>query len=125
MPLAIIPTDLQSAAKLLHQFDANALGEGDLAAGASQLIELESGTHLAIRFPRVTAASDIIHQAESSADLGEWHPGSSYSDSGETPVTETTTEVSREGAGLETLIVRDNHPVAAGAGFLRLSVSRR
>ena len=37
MPLAIIPTDLQSTAKLLHQFDATALGEGDLTAGANTL----------------------------------------------------------------------------------------
>jgi dienelactone hydrolase len=110
---------------LEYAFNTDPLVPDDTGLPDSQLVELESGTHLAIRFPRVTAASDIIYQVESSADLGEWQPGSSYSDSGETPVTEATTEVSREGAGLETLIVRDNNPVAAGAGFLRLSVSRR
>jgi dienelactone hydrolase len=110
---------------LEYAFNTDPLVPDEPGLPDSQLVELESGTHLAIRFPRVTAASDIIYQVESSDDLGEWYPGSSYSGSGETPVTETTTEVSREGAGLETLIVRDNSPVGAGAGFLRLSVSRR
>jgi hypothetical protein len=90
----------------------------------SLVVELEGGNHLAIRFRRVTAASDIIYQVESSADLGEWQTGSAYSDSGETPVTEATTEVSREGDGLQTLIVRDNQPIGGGAGFLRMKVTR-
>jgi hypothetical protein len=108
---------------LEYAFNTDPLVPDDTGLPDSQLVELESGTHLAIRFPRVTAASDIIYQVESSADLGEWHPGSAYSGSGETPVTGTTTEVSREGAGLETLTVRDNQPVGGGAGFLRLRVS--
>ena len=35
--LALVPSDSQAAAKLLHQFDARALGEGDLSAGANTL----------------------------------------------------------------------------------------
>jgi dienelactone hydrolase len=109
---------------LEYAFNTDPLVPDGPTLPGSQMVELESGSHLAIRFPRVTAASDINYQVEASADLGEWHPGSSYSGSGETPVTGATTEVSREGAGLETLTVRDNQPVAAGAGFLRLRVTR-
>ncbi len=90
----------------------------------SQWVVLASGTYLAIRFPRVTAASDLFYQVESSARLGEWQAGSGYSAAAQTPVTAATTEVSREGAGLETLVVRDNQAVHKGAGFLRLRVSR-
>ena len=92
---------------------------------AAEIVESTGESHMAIRFPLVTAATEIIYQVETSGDLSEWSAGSSYSGTEGTPVTDATTEVSRSGTGLETITVRANQAIDQGRGFLRLRISRK
>jgi dienelactone hydrolase len=107
---------------------ASASDPHDPASGwnvSGSWVQVDGTSHFAITFPRVTAATDIIYQVESADDLRDWQPGCSYSGTQWVTVTESTTEFSHTGAGLETITVRDN--TAPGEGlrrFLRLRVSK-
>ena len=80
---------------------------------------------LAITFKRVLGQTNLTHTVELSSDLTNWLAGSSYSAFTNTPVTTNTTEVSRTGAGTETIRVRDNTPFTAPVTnhFLRVRIS--
>jgi dienelactone hydrolase len=110
---------------LEYAFNTDPLRPDGAGVPGGGLLTLESGTYQTLSFPRVTTASEIIYQVESSADLVAWSAGSSYSGTGGTPVTLATTEVSRSGSGLEMITVRDNRPVDQSPGFLRLRVFRQ
>ena len=76
-------------------------------------------------FPFVTAASDITYRIEASTDLQTWLPGCTYSGTNRVTATAHTTELSRTGAGLETIVVRDNAPVGTSPHrFLRVRVTQ-
>jgi len=92
----------------------------------SALLVLTNGAQfLAMTFPLVTAASDITYRIEASTDLQTWLPGCTYSGTNRVTATAHTTEFARTGAGLETIIVRDNTPVGAmPQRFLRLRVTQ-
>ena len=75
-------------------------------------------------FPLVTAAIDITYRVEASTDLQTWLTGCTYSGTNRDTATAHTTEFLRTGAGLETVIVRDNNPIgSAPQRFLRLRVT--
>jgi hypothetical protein len=99
---------------------------GDSAVSAGALLVRTNGqTHVAVQFPVVSAASDITYRVEASGDLQTWLPGCTYSGTNRVTATAHTTEFSRTGAGLESLIVRDNTPVAsAPQRFLRLQIAK-
>jgi hypothetical protein len=110
---------------LEYAFNSDPLRPDGPGVPGGGLLTLESTTYLTLTFPRVTTASDIIYQVESSADLASWSAGSSYSGTGGTSVTDATTEVSRSGSGFEMITVRDNRPVDQSPGFLHLRVFRQ
>jgi hypothetical protein len=110
---------------LEYAFNTDPLASDGAEIPAGGVLDSEGASYLTLTFPLVTAASEITYQVEASAELAAWAAGSSYSGAGGTPVTAATTEVSRSGAGLETITVRDNQPIGPTAGFLRLRVSRR
>ena len=92
---------------------------------SAAIVETGGGQFLAMAFPLVTAASDITCRVEASADLQTWLPGCTYSGTNRVTATAHTTEFSRAGAGLETLVVRDNVSILnAPQGFLRLRVTQ-
>jgi hypothetical protein len=77
-----------------------------------------------LQFPVVSAASDITYRIEASPDLETWLPGCTYSGTNRVTATPHTTEFSRTGAGLETVVVYDNIPVeTAPQRFLRLAIT--
>jgi len=68
---------------------------------------------------------DITYRVEASNDLQVWLPGCSYSGTNRVTATSNTTEFSRSGAGLETIVLRGNSPVGfAAQRFLRLCVTQ-
>jgi len=88
------------------------------------LVTTNGQRYLAMEFPIVSAAGDITCRVEASPDLQTWLPGCAYSGTNRVTATAETTEFSRTGAGLETIIVRDNTPVgSAPQRFLRLRVT--
>jgi hypothetical protein len=88
------------------------------------LVTTNGQRYLAMEFPIVSAAGDITCRVEASPDLQTWLPGCAYSGTNWVTATADTTEFSRTGAGLETIIVRDNNPVgSAPQRFLRLRVT--
>ena len=88
------------------------------------LVTTNGQRYLAMEFPIVSAAGDITCRVEASPDLQTWLPGCAYSGTNRVTATADTTEFSRTGAGLETIIVRDNNPVgSAPQRFLRLRVT--
>jgi hypothetical protein len=88
------------------------------------IVDAGESQHLAITFPLVTAASDIIYQVEVADDLRAWQPGCSYAGMQRVTTTELTTQFSQSGAGLETITVRDNTSIGnEPRRFLRLRVN--
>jgi hypothetical protein len=80
---------------------------------------------LAVSFKRQLAATNLSFTVEASRDLVNWITGSSYSAANSTPDTAITREVSRGGAPVETIAVRDILPMGYGTNqFLRVRVSR-
>lgn len=79
--------------------------------------------HLSLTFKRNIAASNLTHVVESSTNLTAWTAGSTYTGSNSIPTTGETTELTRTGAGIETITVRDNTPAdAAPKRFLRVRI---
>ncbi|MEP6664694.1 MAG: hypothetical protein ABJC04_13640, partial [Verrucomicrobiota bacterium] len=79
---------------------------------------------LALTFKRQLAATNLTHTVEVSDDLSNWLAGSTYSVTNLVPDTTNTTEVSRNGTNIETIVVRDNVPMdSAGKRFMRVRVS--
>jgi hypothetical protein len=114
----------------IANLDEYAFGTDPLTGGAAPVFGASfAGTNgagfLALTFPLVTAAGDITYRVEVSDDLSTWLAGCTYSGSNRVTATAHTTEFSRTGAGLETIVVRDNVP-AAGVPhrYLRLRVTR-
>ena len=102
-----------------------ALGADPLSSASRNLPSLVPGAYLTISFSRVTAASDLTYTVQVSSDLLTWLDGSTYSATSSTPANANTTEVSRAGIGIETIVVRDNTPVAGTAQrSIRLRVTR-
>lgn len=81
---------------------------------------------LTITFLRNTGATDLIYTVRASGDLDTWLDGSTYSSTSSMPTNSVTTEISHStGDPVETIVVRDNIPVAAApARYLRLGVTR-
>ncbi len=84
-----------------------------------------SGTNYpAIQFHHIPAATNLTSTVDTSGDLATWNSGSIYSFGGDTPSGANTTQVSRSGTNLETIVVRDNAPLnAAGGHFMRVRVT--
>ena len=92
---------------------------------SASLVATNGAQFLAMAFPLVTAASDSTYRVEASADLQTWLPGCTYSGTNRVTATAHTTEFSRTGAGLETIVVRQNTPViTTPQRFLRLRVTQ-
>ena len=111
----------------LHEyaFNTDPLAGNTTRLVTASLVFTNAQRYLAITFPLVTAASDITYRVEASVDLNTWLPGCTYSGTNRVTATAHTTEFGRTGAGLETIIVRDNTPLgAAPQGFLRLRVTQ-
>jgi len=108
-----------------YAFNTDPLAVHPTRVISASLVETNSAQFLAMTFPLVTAASDITYRVEASADLQTWLPGCTYSGTNRVTATAQTTEFSHTGAGLETIVVRDNAPVgAAPQSFLRLRVTQ-
>jgi pimeloyl-ACP methyl ester carboxylesterase len=91
---------------------------------SGSVVDAGGSQHLAITFPLVTSASDIIYQVEVADELRTWQPGCSYAGAQRVTETELTTEFSTSGAGLETITVRDNTALGNEPWrFLRLRVT--
>lgn len=81
--------------------------------------------HLAISFPRVSAATDLTYTVQVSSDLVTWLDGSTYSAANTVPTNENTTEVSRSNGPVEVIVVRDNALVSVGLPrYLRVKITR-
>ncbi len=79
---------------------------------------------LALTFKRQLAATNLTHTVEVSDDLSNWLAGSTYFATNLPPVTTNTTEISRNGTNIETIVVRDNVPVdSAAKRFMRVRVT--
>ena len=111
----------------LHEyaFNTDPLASNTTRIVTASLVFTNGQRYLAITFPLVTAASDITYRVEASVDLNTWLPGCTYSGTNRVTATAHTTEFGRNGAGLETIVVRDNTPLGvAPQGFLRLRVTQ-
>jgi dienelactone hydrolase len=92
---------------------------------SASLVVTNGAQFLGMTFPLLTTASDITYRVEASADLQTWSSGCTYSGTNRVTATAQTAEFSRVGAGLETLVVRDNVPIpSAPQRFLRLRVTQ-
>ena len=108
-----------------YAFNTDPLAGNAAPIVSASLVATNGAQFLAMTFPLVTAASDITYRVEASADLQTWLPGCTYSGTNRVTATVQTTEFSRAGAGLETLVVRDNVPIpSAPHRFLRLRVTQ-
>ena len=108
-----------------YAFNTDPLASNPTRSVSASLVTTNGQKFLALTFPLVTAALDITYRVEASPDLQSWLTGCTYSGTNRVTVTAHTTEFSRTGAGLETIIVRDNTPVGATPHrFLRLRVTR-
>ncbi len=86
-----------------------------------------ANSHIALTVKRPLSATDITYQIEVGGALVAFLPGSLYSSGGDVPSNANTTQVSRtpDGSGNETLVIRDNTPLAGTPSrFMRLKVSR-
>ena len=102
-----------------------ALGAGPLDPASRNVPQLVPGAYLTISFSRVAAAGDLTYTVQVSSDLLTWLDGSTYSAVGSTPANGNTSEVNRTGGGIETIVVRDNTPVAGTAQRgIRLRITR-
>ena len=107
-----------------YAFNTDPLAPDPDAAVHALLLTTNAQRYLAMQFPVVTAASDITYRIEASPDLETWLPGCTYRGTNRVTATPHTSEFSRTGAGLETVVVYDNTPVdATPQHFLRLRVS--
>jgi hypothetical protein len=81
--------------------------------------------YLAIAFKRQLAATNLTHTVEVSEDLKTWFAGSRYSVNSVLSNSTFTTQVSRTGTNIESIVVRDNTPLeAAPRRFMRVRVSQ-
>ena len=124
-----------AGASLLADGDADGLAEaveyflGTSPQSRSAALQLSSanvsGTdYLTITFTRSHTATDAVCIVQTSTDLATWNDGSSYATSGDISANAFTTEVSRTaGAGFDTITVRSNTPLSAGAQYMRLKVT--
>jgi len=89
-----------------------------------QIISSGGTNYFAVTFQRDTRATDLLWTVETSGDLAIWQSGSTYSASGDAPNTPLTSEVSRSGGPVETIVVRENVPMnVAAERYLRVKVS--
>ncbi len=108
-----------------YAFNTDPLIANAIPNVSASLVVTNGAQFLAMTFPLVTAASDITYRVEASADLQTWLPGCTYSGTNRVTTTAHTTEFSRTGAGLETIVVRDNTPITnAPQRFLRVRVTQ-
>ena len=90
----------------------------------STFLTVAQHQYQSITFSRVATATDLLYQVEVSSDLLNWLPGASYAGAGSTQNTPNTTEVSRSGIGVETIVVRDNSPTDISTKrFIRLRIT--
>jgi len=108
-----------------YAFNTDPLASNTTRSVTASLVTTNGQRFLAMTFPLVTAAIDITYRVEASTDLQTWLTGCTYSGTNRVTATAHTTEFARTGAGLETIIVRDNTPVGAmPQRFLRLRVTQ-
>jgi Calx-beta domain len=98
---------------------------GDPTIPDSSVRPIVGGTDYAtLSFRRNASATDTRFTVEASGDLKNWSAGSTYYGAASTPTNEVTTEVSHSAGDTETIVVRDNIPVATGVPrFLRLRIT--
>ena len=102
-----------------------ATGTEPLDATSAAPPQLLAGSYLTLAFTRIPAATDLAYTVQVSADLQTWLDGSDYASTGRTAPSAHTTEVSRNDANPETVIVRDNTAISGAAHrFIRLRVTR-
>lgn len=81
------------------------------------------GSALTISFLHPKASDELIYTVQVSSDLITWFDGSRYSAAGDVASNTYTTQVSRSGTPVETIVVRDNVlRTAASRRFLRVNV---
>lgn len=68
---------------------------------------------LTLTFKRNTAVPDVTFTVQVSGNLPSWDNGSTYAPGGNTPSNAFTTEISRTGSPIETIVVRDNVPISS------------
>lgn len=108
-----------------YAFNSDPLAVSTTPVVSASLVVTNGAQFLAMTFPLVTAASEITYRVEASADLQTWLPGCTYSGTNRITSTAQTTEFSRTGAGLETIVVRDNTSITnAHQRFLRLHLTQ-
>ena len=116
--------DADGAVNLLeYAFNLDPLIPSRLGLPQTAFVTVAQQRYQSIAFSRVVTATDLLYQVEVSGDLINWLPGSSYSATGSTQNTANTSEVSRAGLGVETIVVRDNAPAdTSGRRFIRLRI---
>ncbi|MEO5804868.1 MAG: hypothetical protein ABIR24_15195, partial [Verrucomicrobiota bacterium] len=91
------------------------------------LVEMQTNGNsnfLALTFKRQLAATNLTHTVEVSDDLSNWLAGSTYFATNIASATTNTTEVSRIGTNIETIVVRDNVSVdSAPQRFMRVRIN--
>ena len=108
-----------------YAFNTDPLACNATRSVTASLVTTNGQRFLAMTFPLVTAASDITYRIEASTDLQTWLPGCTYSGTNRVTATAHTTEFFRTGAGLETIVARDNAPVGTSPHrFLRVRVTQ-
>jgi dienelactone hydrolase len=108
-----------------YAFNTDPLASNATRSVSASLVTTNGQRFLAMTFPLVTAATDITYRVEASSDLQTWLTACTYSGTNRVTATAHTTEFARTGAGLETIVVRDNTPVGAmPQRFLRLRVTQ-
>ncbi len=91
----------------------------------SLLISTNGAKHVALHFPCRQDAWDISYRVESTTNLLDWQTAAVYSGTNRFLNTNELTEVSREGAGWQQVVVRDLFPVGAvPERFLRLQITQ-
>jgi len=95
-------------------------------ADLPKVVVAAAGGYPTLVFRHSLTADDAACQVQVSDDLVNWRDGSRYGAGGDISTNTVTTEVSRIAAeGYETISVRGNQPVAAGARqFMRVLVRR-
>jgi hypothetical protein len=91
----------------------------------STLTNIGGTSYLALSFTRPTNNTDITYAVLVTSNFNQWHTGSTYSATMSIGTNAHTTQVSRGGAPVETIVVRDNVPLNAPGvtnRFIRLQV---